>query len=178
MLLDKVNNSLIASMFSCRKIFKQLTQFLLADKIVDYTIVDPVDYEDNKQREFNYFDLLVQTEKCYIYVTIKTGTSEDKQKLYQSHYEFYKVLRKNHVNTMHINFIYGDGGEDYIVKKINTNFNESEYLFEIADINMDKLTENYHITNEQPTKEEIEFLKKMKGKFVFDKKILNNKKVN
>jgi len=170
MFLDKVDNSLLASMFTCRKAFRQLTQLLLEDKIIDYTVVDPVDYEDNEQKKFNYFDLLVQTENCYIYVTIKTGSREDKQELYQSHYEFYKVLRENHVNTLHINFIYGDGDEDYTIKKINTDFGDSEYLFEIADINMDKLAQNYHITNGEPTKEEIEFLKDMKSKFVFEKK--------
>lgn len=170
MVLDKVDNSLLASMFSCRKAFHHLTQLLLLDKIVDFTVIDPVGYEDNNQKRFNYFDLLVQTESCYVYVTIKTGNSEDKQALYQSHYEFYKKLKENHVNTLHINFIYGDGDQDYTITKYNTDFGNSEPLFEIADINMDKLAENYHLSGEKITKEQIEFLKDMKSKFVFDKK--------
>ena len=90
--LDKVDNSLLASMFACRKAFRNLTELLILDKIVDFTVVDPIDTENNEQKKFNYFDLLVQTEECYIYVTIKTGSIQDKQALYQSHYEFHKKL--------------------------------------------------------------------------------------
>ena len=174
MRLDKVDNQLLASMFSCRRTFRKLTQLLLEEKIVDYTVVDPIDYEDNKQENFNYFDLLVETEKCYIYVTIKTGSSEDKQELYKSHYEFYKKFRNNHVSSLHINFIYGDGDKVYTIQKINTDFGDSDYLFEIADINMDKLASNFHAVNGEPTKEEIEFLKDMKSKFPYEKKTNSN----
>lgn len=166
---DSITNELLAREFSYRRIFKGLVSQLIEDKIVDFNFIANEQYNDLEKSEYNFFDMIVETEECYIYVVIKIGNIKNKQELYKKHYELYKKLRYNHVNTLHINLVYGEADKDYTIQKINTDFGDSKYIFEVADINMDKLASNYHETNRGPTKEELEFLKEIGSKFVYEK---------
>lgn len=167
MKLSDLNDEVLAREFAYRRIFKGLIQTLLEDKIIDFNFMSNLQCSDIEENKHDFFDMIVETKENYVYVVIKTGNIKDKQELYKMHYDAYKVFKDNHVISLHINLLYGDADKDYDVQKIKTDFGDSEYIFEIADINMDNLAFNYHEINGAPKDEELEYLRAMESKFVY-----------
>lgn len=165
-----LEKAMIEKEFAFRKIFSRLIRDVLPEqRILDFTFVDNIQYNDIEKDKADYSDIVINTEEGCMYLTIKACDVEDMQKLYDLHHESYKKLRDRNIESVHFNLIYGNYKEDFTARRTNVDMGDSKYIFRLIDVNVDRLIESYkenlgRITTEQ----ELEILDELKLKYQCD----------